>query len=302
MKSNVSASERNASAPIPSEANVSIGGRVGRLAVRLKGFDRQPQHFVVFVQGANLSGQLMFDLRVSEGISNYSFMDALVQRGFGAVTFAIRGYGQSEAPEDPFAVTTDAAMEDLHSVIEWLAEEGYSRPHLLGFSWGGRIAGRYAEAHPDQLRRLVLYDPARGGGNLVLPGPDATQGWWINRPEFYAEKLEPAFTDPALIAVLSQAIVRYEPRAPNGIRLENATPFVAIDPKRVTNPTLMIYGVDAAGASYMQGGVTRADFFEQLATSDKAFLIIPDGGDFAHFQKARFRLYDAVESFLKADQ
>ena len=62
----------------------------------------------------------------------------------------------------------------------------------------------------------------------------------------------------------------------------------------------MIYGIEAAKAAYMQGGISRADFFEQLATDDKSFVLIPDGGDFAHFQKARHRLAKEICNFLFA--
>jgi pimeloyl-ACP methyl ester carboxylesterase len=95
--------------------------------------------------------------------------------------------------------------------------------------------------------------------------------------------------------------VVHEPRAPNGIRLENAVPVKAIDPTRVTSPTLLIYGVEAAKAAYMQGGLTRQDFFEQLATDDKAFVIVPKAGDFAHFQAGRHRLLASIVAFLQAE-
>ena len=116
-------------------ADTFIPGRVGRLAVRSKGLEAKPAHVVILVQGANLTGQAGFDLSFPGG-ADYSLMDALVARGLGAVTFALRGYGESDPPEDPLTVDTDAAIEDLADVVEWLNTEGYARPHLLGWSWG----------------------------------------------------------------------------------------------------------------------------------------------------------------------
>jgi alpha-beta hydrolase superfamily lysophospholipase len=278
------------------EQNLFVPGVVGQLAVRIKG--SSASQAVVLVQGSNLTGQSMFDFSFPGG-SDYSLMDAIVRMGFAAITFSIRGYGQSAAPPDPFTVTTEAAMEDLASVVAWAASQGYSRPHLLAFSWGGRIAGRYVETNAKSIDRLVLYDPARGGGGLVLPAP--TEAWWENSAASYSEKLEPEFTDPAFRKALSDHVVQYEPRSPNGIRLENASPVTPIDPTRVTRPTLMIYGVEAAKANYMQGGMERAEFFEKLATDDKAFVILPGAGDFAHFQKARHRLYRSIGDFLTPD-
>jgi pimeloyl-ACP methyl ester carboxylesterase len=277
--------------------NLFISGPIGRLSVRTKGMETEPAQAVVMVQGSNLTGQTMFDFAFDGG-EDYSVMDALAAYGMGVVTFAIRGYGHSDPPEDGFSVTTEAAMEDLAAVIDWIRSQGFARPHLFGFSWGGRIAGRYAQDHADRIDRLVLYDPARGGGNLVLPAP--TDPWWTNKAEHYAEKMDPRFTDPALGRALGERVDREEARSPNGIRLENASPFPAIDPTRITSPTLLIYGVEAAKAPYMQGGIERADFFEQLATDDKAFVILPGGDDFIHYQAGRRRFHKATAEFLKA--
>ncbi|WP_394762685.1 alpha/beta fold hydrolase [Phenylobacterium sp.] len=281
----------------PDVQDLMIPGPIGRLAVRCKGLGAKPAQVVVLVQGSNLTGQAIFDLSFPGG-KDYSLLDAVVALGYGAITFSIRGYGASEPPEDGFSVTTEAAMEDLGAVLDWVASQGYARPHLLGFSWGGRIAGRYVETHAERIDRLVLYDPARGGGNLVLPAP--TEPWWTNTYEHYNEKLEPEFTDAAVRHAIGQLVSTTEARSPNGIRLENATPFAATDPSRITRPTLLIYGVEAAKANYMQGGTPRGQFFEELATDDKAFVILPGGGDFAHFQQARYRLYRAIGDFLSS--
>jgi len=275
-----------------------IDGPAGRIAVRTKGLAAKPKQVVVMVQGSNLTGQTMFDFSF-EGGADYSLMDAMVARGFGAITFSIRGYGASTPPEDGFSVTTETAMEDLEAVLNWSGAIGYPKPHVFAFSWGGRIAGRYAEDHSASIDRLVLYDPARGGGSLVLPAP--TDPWWTNTREHYAEKLEPEFTEAALRAAIGDQVALHEFRSPNGIRLENARYVTPIEPARITNPTLLIYGVEAAKAPYMHSGIERADFFEKLATDDKAFVIIPGGGDFVHYQAGRARLWKAVADFLTVD-
>ncbi|WP_304186497.1 alpha/beta hydrolase [Phenylobacterium aquaticum] len=282
---------------MPHPNDLLIDGPIGRLSVRTKGLEPRPRQVVVLVQGSNLTGQSMFDFSFPGG-EDYSVMDALVAEGFGAIAFAIRGYGRSDPPEDGFSVTTETAMEDLDAVIAWTAAQGWPKPHVLAFSWGGRIAGRWAETHGGRIGRLVLYDPARGGGNVILPAP--TEPWWTNTREHYAEKLEPEFTSAELRNALGDHVVGYESRSPNGIRLENATPVTPINPAKITNPTLLIYGVEAAKATYMKGGLERAEFFEQLASDDKAFVILPGGGDFIHFQQGRHRFFKAVAEFLRA--
>jgi pimeloyl-ACP methyl ester carboxylesterase len=279
--------------------DLMIPGPAGRLSVRAKGLAARPSQVVVLVQGANMTGQMGYDFAFPGG-DDYSFLDALVAAGFGAVTFSIRGYGRSEAPADPFMVQTEQAIEDLASVMDWTQAQGWDRPHLLGWSWGGRIVGRYAGAHPRRVDRLVLLDPALGGGNKILPAPTAEEAWWPNTHPYFFEKLEAPFTDIRARDALGRRMACEEPRSPNGIRLENANGSVPTDPTRITAPTLMLYGVAAGNQNYMQGGWDRLEFFRQLPTADKQFVILPQGGDYAHLQEARHRVFRSTIDFLRA--
>src|SRR5262245_46566180 len=89
--------------------DIFIPGPIGQLSVRVKSSDQPSTQAVILVQGSNLSGQSMFDLSVPGG-EDYSLMDAVVRMGFTAIAFALRGYAQSTAPDDPFSVTTETAM------------------------------------------------------------------------------------------------------------------------------------------------------------------------------------------------
>jgi pimeloyl-ACP methyl ester carboxylesterase len=274
-----------------------IPGPAGKLSVRAKGLESQPEQLVVLVQGANLCGQTGYDFTFPGG-ADYSLMDALAASGYGAVTFAVRGYGQSDAPPDAMTVQTDQAIEDLIAVMDWAAEKGYARPHLLGWSWGGRIAGRFAEQFPDPVGRLVLLDPALGGGDKVLPAP--TESWWVNTFEDYMKRLEAEFTELPAREAFAALVIANDRRVPNGIRMENAIGSIQVKPEAVTRPTLMIYGHAAARQNYMQGSVQRGDFFERLATDDKALVIVPGGGDYAHLQNPRRACQGAIVEFLQA--
>ncbi len=277
--------------------DLMIPGPAGRLSVRTKGFAARPQQVVVLVQGANMSGQMGYDFHFDGG-HGYSMMDALVAAGFGALTFSVRGYAASELNHDPFAVQTEQAIDDLAAVLDWLREQGHARPHLLGWSWGGRITGRYAEDRAARIGRLVLLDPALGGGNKVLPAP--TEAWWANTHDYFFNRLEAEFTELAARQALGQRMQAEEPRSPNGIRRENAQGSVSVLPTRLHCPTLMLYGVAAGKQDYMQGGWDRLDFFKQLATEDKAFVLVPGGGDYAHLQQPRARIFQAAIDFLRA--
>jgi pimeloyl-ACP methyl ester carboxylesterase len=250
---------------------------------------------VVMVQGSNLTGQTGFDLHVPGG-TDYSVMEAMVARGIGAVTFALRGYGLSDAPADPFTVQTDAAIEDLAAVIDWLAREGVARPHLLGWSWGGRIGGRYAETRAEKIGRLVLMDPALGVPRPIMPMPE--QAWWINSREDYLARAEPQYCEPGAFEAFVEHVLRHDARAPNGIRMELSHGSTPVDPARLGMPVLLLYAAAAGRAAYMKGGLTRQDFFEALASDDKAFIIVPDGGDYATIQRPRRRIHKEIADFL----
>lgn len=272
-----------------------IPGAAGKLSVRTKGLEHRDGPVVVMVHGANISGQAGFDFTFDGG-EDYSLMDALVERGFGAVTFSIRGYAKSELDGDPLSVQTDQAIEDLATVIDWLETQGVSKPHLMGWSWGGRISGRYAEQNPLRISRLILMDPAIGGGELIMPPPD--EGWWPITYDYFMGRLEDEFTELEAKKALASQVSKEEPQSPNGIRQENSVGSVPVNPEKITVPTQMIYGHAAAQAAYMHGTMPRAEFFEKLATNDKELVIVPGGGDYAHIQNPRRLIHNAVADFL----
>ncbi|WP_336952822.1 alpha/beta hydrolase [Sphingobium aromaticivastans] len=278
-----------------SEENLFIEGKAGKLAVRVKKPAGTPKGTLVLVQGANISGQLGYDLQVP-GHEGYSFMDALVARGYAAITFSLRGYYLSELNHDTLDVQTEQAIEDLESVLGWLKTQGVERPHLLGWSWGGRITGRFVERNPDAIDRLVLLDPALGGGQLIpFPGKEA---WWQNSYEYFYNRLESEFThEDVRVSVATQASEK-ELNAPNGIRVENENGSTPVRPDHITRPTLLIYGAAAGAQAYMHGVAPRGEFIEKIANDDKALVIVPGGGDYAHIQNPRAQIYNIVIDFL----
>ncbi len=276
--------------------NLMIPGKAGKISVRTKGFAAKPKNVVILVQGANMSGQMGYDFSAS-GLTDYSMMDAMVAGGFGVLTFSIRGYALSECTTDWSEVQTDAAIEDLASVMDWVRDQGYKRPHVLGWSWGGRIVGRYAEDNNDRIDRLVLLDPALGGGNKVLPLP--TDGVWNNTYEYFIDRLVAEYSTPAMNEALARSMAKDELKSPNGIRIENAHGSKATDPSKITRPTMMQYGIKAGAQNYMHGGWDRLEFFKALPTDDKWFMITPRGGDYAHLEQGRHGVFAAVIAFLK---
>jgi pimeloyl-ACP methyl ester carboxylesterase len=275
-----------------------VDGPNGRLSVRAKGLEAAPDRVVVLVHASNVTGQIAYDFSFPGG-QDYSLLDALVAAGFGAVTFALSGYGLSDPPADPLAYDTEAAIADLAAVAAWVEAQGWPRIHLLGWSWGGRIAGHYAAREAARVERLILMDPALGGNAPVLPVPGADEPWWYNRTKDYLVRLEPEYTDPDGHQAFAEAVERESPRAPNGIRVENALGrTVAVEPDGLAMPVLLIYGHAAARAPYMRGKYSRQDFFELLPAEDKRFVIIPRSSDYGHLQGTRRLFHRAIVDFL----
>ena len=119
------------------------------------------------------------------------------------------------------------------------------------------MVGRYAERAPDKLSRLVLLDPALGGGRIVPFDPP--EPWWTNTREDFVRRVAPEFSEPDGHAAFAEHVVRQDPRSPNGIRAENGRGSVALNPAAITVPTLMIYGSAAGRQNYMQGLSQYAD-------------------------------------------
>lgn len=69
------------------------------------------------------------------------------------------GYGESDDPADPPGIDGYA-----DAVAGLLDDVGIDRAVVLGVSWGGVIATRFALRHPERLRALVLADTSRGSG------------------------------------------------------------------------------------------------------------------------------------------
>jgi pimeloyl-ACP methyl ester carboxylesterase len=79
---------------------------------------------------------------------------AIVDAGFHVLAVDGPGFGRSPAlPADGYRLESLVAL--LHTLID---DRALDRPVLLGHSWGGAVAVRYAGAFPDDVRAIVLLD------------------------------------------------------------------------------------------------------------------------------------------------
>lgn len=69
------------------------------------------------------------------------------------------GHGESAAPRAPDRYCMERCVEDLIGLLDAL---GLDRPHLLGYSLGGRTALCVAAAHPERVASLTLIGASAG--------------------------------------------------------------------------------------------------------------------------------------------
>ncbi len=69
------------------------------------------------------------------------------------VALDLRGYNDSDRPEDSSAYRRSELLADVKGVIE---ELGYEQCILVGHDWGGAIAWTFAYTHSDLVEKLVI--------------------------------------------------------------------------------------------------------------------------------------------------
>jgi pimeloyl-ACP methyl ester carboxylesterase len=77
------------------------------------------------------------------------------------VLFDARGHARSEAPREAAAYRPEAFVADLGRVLD---QAGEARAVVGGLSMGAALALRFARAHPERVRGLVLAAPPPGAG------------------------------------------------------------------------------------------------------------------------------------------
>jgi 3-oxoadipate enol-lactonase len=81
-------------------------------------------------------------------------VEALARR-WRVVAPDLKGFGNSDAPEDPSRYTIDAFADELHAL---LGHVGVRSAVVVGLSLGGYVALALQRRHPEAIRALVLAD------------------------------------------------------------------------------------------------------------------------------------------------
>ncbi|MBD2251838.1 alpha/beta fold hydrolase [Nostoc parmelioides] len=97
---------------------------------------------------------------------------------YQVVAVDLRGYNDSDKPQEQSAYVMDELIKDVAGLIK---ELGHEKCILVGHDWGGAIAWSFAYAYPDMLEKLIILNlphPAKFIQGLYTP-QQLLRSWYI---------------------------------------------------------------------------------------------------------------------------
>lgn len=136
-----------------------VADKIIRMQLALDGFqDRYAQvgpyrvHYFVGGQGTPL---LLIHGLGARAEDWAPVMPVFARNGFRVYAIDLLGSGRTDHPDIAYTIGQQTAM-----VHQFLDQMHVSRADVAGWSMGGWVALELAEEHPEQVRRMVLYDSA----------------------------------------------------------------------------------------------------------------------------------------------
>ncbi|HTG61026.1 MAG TPA: alpha/beta hydrolase [Terriglobia bacterium] len=151
-------------------------------------------------------------------------MPSLRRHGYRIYAIDLLGFGQSDRPDVDYSIALQAEV-----LLQFYESQHLTRADLAGWSMGGWVALKFALAHPDRVRRVVVYDSAG---------------------IYFTPRFDPALFHPTTVEETQQFLALLTPQASRIPR------FVARDLIREARPTAWV--VDRSMKS-MQTGADLLD-------------------------------------------
>lgn len=98
---------------------------------------------------------------------------------YKVVAIDLRGYNESQKPQERTAYAIAELIKDIEGVIQGL---GYDRCILVGHDWGGAIAWSFAHTYPKMLEKLIVMNlphPAKFAQALRSNLQQMLRSWYI---------------------------------------------------------------------------------------------------------------------------
>lgn len=253
----------------------------------------QPSSVILLVHGRTWSTRPDFDLQVPD--EEKSLMDGLVERNTAVYGVDLRGYG--ETPRDASGwLTPDRAARDVSGVLKWLhgRHPQLAVPALFGWSYGAMVSQLVAQRTPADLSALILFGyPLRPGSAVTPPGLAAEPPRRTTTAAAAAEDfIVPGSISDAAVEAFVTAALEADPVRTDWRQLEQ---WQALDPSKVRLPTLLLEGeFDPLALDQV-----HLELFENLGTSDKAWVMFPDSDHVAFMEASRDYFLNVMATFLQ---
>jgi pimeloyl-ACP methyl ester carboxylesterase len=248
----------------------------------------EPAAIVLLLHGRTWSTLPDFDLQVPG--EQLSSMDGFVALGYTTYGLDMRGYGETPRDETGWN-TPHQAARDLAAALRWVRRENPGLPvYLFGWSLGSMVSQLTAQRSPELIDRLVLFGyPNRPGFERPVDEPDGPPPARPTTAEAAASDFttEGSISQPAIDAYVAAAL-QADPVRSDWTRQHE---WNQLDAAKVTVPTLLIHG-EFDPLTPLEA---QSTFFNGLATSDKAWVVVP-GGDHAAFLEAPRPYFIAIVS------
>ncbi|UBU16450.1 alpha/beta hydrolase [Nonomuraea gerenzanensis] len=180
-----------------------------------------PSHAVVLVHGGGVTREEGgFFTRLARGLSDV---------GLASLRFDLRGHGDSEGRQEE--LTLSAILNDIRVALRHVSDAtGAGELTLLGTSFTGGITAYYAAKCPDEISRLVLFNPRLNYKERTID----------SRPFWQNDHL----TDEAASQLSSQGYLLHSSALKHGRAIYNEVfwlrPHEALG--EVAAPTLIVHG------------------------------------------------------------
>lgn len=247
--------------------------------------------------GGSETGAMLIAIHGGPGNCSDTMLDleTLADEELCVLTYDQRGTGQSSKPLDGYAM--ERYVEDLDAVR---SASGAPRVHLLGHSWGGVVALRYAAAYPERVRSIILMGSgpmtpaavAAGQANLAeRVAVLQAQGIIPQTPSSVTDLLPAYFSDPRFAMPDELANMSYVPAVQQATwaELEGYDHCAGLD--RLTCPVLLVYGADDPFGAVLAGAAQDA-----LVRASIEVVVLPECGHYWHEASEAF--HAAVRQFV----
>lgn len=155
--------------------------------------------------------------------------DGLADAGVASLRFDLRGHGQSEGRQEE--LTLSIILNDIRVALDLLREiTGARTVSLLGTSFTGGVCAYYAAKQPEEIARLVLFNPQLNYKRRT-----------IDRRPFWVDD---HLTDEAAAQLSAQGYLSHSPTLKHGRALYNEVFWLRTHEAlgEVQAPTLIVHG------------------------------------------------------------